>query len=104
MQYLMNAILLTLGVDKPLAVSFSFMDSLVYGGECEVLLVWQSQPNNGIMGPYEMTSNCCAMRMVDVQWPPMVEFLTDEDSRNSYIKRWFWHVSAAAEDMPKEEK
>lgn len=100
MQYLMDALLVTLGAAQPVAVSFSFMNSIAYDGECEVLVVWQ-EDSAGYLDPFLLELGCSVMLMTDYPWPAMIKFLTDEDERSLLIKRWTWLMSAAVADMPK---
>ena len=103
LQYLMDVLLCVMGADSPSAVSFSFMNSITYGGECEVLLVWQEPPHDGYIEPFMRADNCSVMRLVDFPWPPMVNFFTRDTTRTDCIKKWAWLMSAALDDMPKKE-
>ena len=103
MQYLMTVLLVEMGALKPSAISFSFMNSIVYDSDCEVFIAWQPQPSKGHIDPFELETDCSVMRLVDMPWPAMVEFLTDADARSDLIKRWTWLMSAAVEAMPKED-
>lgn len=102
MEYLVDSILTVLGVSHPAAVSFSFMDSLTVGGTCEVLIVWKPGQASRYIDPFNLEDNCSVMRMVDMPWPSMIEFLSDADERKHSIKRLIWMMSASLEVMPKE--
>ena len=100
MQYLMNALLVELGVTIPIAVSFSFMNSTTTAGECEALLVW-GNPKGGRFDPYNMVKRCAAIRMDEFMWPSRIKFLSRDTEKATLVKRWAWALSLVATDMPK---
>jgi hypothetical protein len=101
MQYLLDSVLVELGVAKPAAVSFSFMNSITFDGDCEVLVVWNDDLDVTHIDPYDVVHDCVVTRMVDFPWPGMLDFLTIEEVRVGAIKKWIWQMSAAVETMPR---
>jgi len=101
MEYLMSVTLSVLGAAKPIAVSFSFMDSVVDEGECEVLLVWNKE-HSGCIEPFGSVQGCQVLRLIDMPWPAMIAFLTEDDTRSDIIKRLIWMLSEVLDEMPKE--
>ena len=100
LQYLMNALLVEVGVAIPIAVSFSFMNSTTTAGDCEALLVW-GNPKGGCFNPYNMVKKCTAVRMDEFAWPSRIKFLSKDNEKAVLIKRWAWALSVVANDMPK---
>jgi len=100
MHYLMNALLAELGVAIPLAVSFSFMNSITEAGDCEMLLVW-GNPKGGHFDPYNVVKKCTALRLDEFVWPSRFAFLSNDTEKSACIKQWAWTVSLVVKDMPK---